>query len=58
MAQPKKKHSKSAKNKRRSQWKLSPLNLSVCPQCKHPRPSHQVCPNCGYYKGREVITVE
>lgn len=58
MAQPRQKSSKSAKHKRQSQWKLRPLNLSVCPQCKHPKPSHQVCPNCGFYRDREVISVE
>lgn len=30
-------------------------NLVECPQCKTPRLSHQVCPNCGYYKGVEVV---
>lgn len=58
MAQPKQKSSKSRKNMRRSQWKLTAINLSVCPQCKHPKPGHQVCPNCGSYKGREVVHVD
>jgi len=30
-------------------------SLSVCPQCKHPKMPHRVCPNCGRYKGREVL---
>ena len=32
--------------------------LSLCPQCAAPFRPHRVCPSCGYYKGRQVITVE
>jgi large subunit ribosomal protein L32 len=32
--------------------------LSKCPQCDAPFVPHRVCPACGYYKGRQVITVE
>ncbi|HOK78627.1 MAG TPA: 50S ribosomal protein L32, partial [Verrucomicrobiota bacterium] len=28
-----------------------------CPQCAEPYIPHRVCPACGYYKGRQVITV-
>jgi large subunit ribosomal protein L32 len=31
--------------------------LSKCSQCgAHVKP-HRVCPSCGYYKGRQVISV-
>lgn len=30
---------------------------STCPQCHSARPSHHVCANCGYYKGREAVIV-
>lgn len=29
-----------------------------CPQCGAPKLPHHVCPNCGTYKGRQVIEVE
>jgi len=29
-----------------------------CPQCGETRLPHHVCPHCGVYKGRQVITVE
>ena len=29
--------------------------ISFCPNCKEPKAPHRVCPNCGYYKGREVV---
>ncbi len=31
--------------------------LTKCPKCGKPAPPHSVCPNCGFYKGREVIDV-
>lgn len=59
MAQPKKKHSKSAKNHRRSHvWKLEQPTLVTCPQCRSPKQPHHVCTVCGYYDGREVINME
>ena len=30
----------------------------VCPQCGEVKLPHHVCPNCGYYKNREVIETE
>ncbi len=56
MAVPKRKTSKSRKRKRRTHWKLKNPNLVECPQCHELKLSHRVCPSCGYYKGREVIT--
>lgn len=31
--------------------------LAVCPKCKKQTRPHTVCPNCGFYKGREVVDV-
>jgi large subunit ribosomal protein L32 len=58
MALPKHRHSKSRRDKRRTHQKLTPPNLSVCPQCNEPKLPHQVCPSCGHYKGRTVIATE
>ncbi len=56
MALPKRKHSKSRRDKRRSaNSKLYSATLSVCPQCKKKRLSHRVCPHCGYYNGKPVV---
>lgn len=49
--------SKSRVRKRRAMWKLSAPNLTECPQCHKLKLSHQVCPACGYYKSREIISV-
>jgi large subunit ribosomal protein L32 len=55
MAVPKQKQSHSRTNKRRSQHKITPPRLQSCPHCHQPMLPHRVCPNCGYYKGREVV---
>lgn len=52
---PKRKLSKSRAGERRSHLHLSYPRLGLCPQCHTTKPFHRVCPNCGYYKGREVI---
>ena len=31
--------------------------LSTCPTCGEPRVTHRVCPRCGSYDGRQVVTV-
>lgn len=58
MAVPKNKTSKARRNKRRANWKLTEPNLVECPQCHALKMPHRVCPNCGQYKGKEVIKVE
>ena len=52
---PKKKRTQARKGMRWSHSQLRPVSLSTCPQCRTPKPSHRVCPTCGYYAGREVI---
>jgi large subunit ribosomal protein L32 len=37
---------------------LSVGALVLCAHCRKPHLSHHVCPNCGYYNGREVIAPE
>ncbi|MFQ5905739.1 MAG: 50S ribosomal protein L32 [bacterium] len=58
MAVPKRRHSKSRGRKRRTHYKVTKPAMSLCPQCSKPKPPHRVCPHCGYYKGREIISTE
>jgi large subunit ribosomal protein L32 len=58
MALPKRRHSKSRRDKRRTHKKLITPILSVCPQCNEPKLPHRVCPHCGTYKGEEVFKGE
>ncbi|HHW07983.1 MAG TPA: 50S ribosomal protein L32 [Clostridia bacterium] len=55
MGVPKRRVSKARKNKRRSQWlKIGMPHLTECPQCHELKPTHSLCPACGYYKGKAV----
>ena len=58
MALPKRKHCAARRDKRRSHWKLTVHGLSTCPQCGRPVQSHRVCLACGFYRGRQVLTIE
>ena len=31
---------------------------SHCPHCHQPKRQHHVCPNCGYYDGRQAIELK
>lgn len=42
---------------RRSHHALTAPNLTECPQCHGKKLSHHICPNCGYYDGRQVLAV-
>jgi large subunit ribosomal protein L32 len=55
MAVPKQKQSHARTSKRRAQHKISPPRLQSCPQCHQRVLPHRVCPNCGHYRGREVV---
>ncbi|MCD6288942.1 MAG: 50S ribosomal protein L32 [Anaerolineae bacterium] len=55
---PKRKVSPGRRDRRRAHHALKPLNLVECPQCHRMKLPHRVCPHCGYYKGREVVTIE
>lgn len=55
MAVPKRRHSRSRKNKRRSQYKAKFLKFIECPKCHSPKLPHRVCPNCGNYKDKLVV---
>ena len=58
MAVPKRKTSRSRRGNRRSHNGLSIPSLSVCPQCKEPKPPHRICPHCGAYRGKVFIEKE
>jgi large subunit ribosomal protein L32 len=58
MAVPKKRQSRTRRDKRRAQHKVSAPRLNECPRCHSLRLPHRVCPTCGTYDGREVIRHE
>ncbi|HTL39269.1 MAG TPA: 50S ribosomal protein L32 [Methylomirabilota bacterium] len=58
MAVPKKHKTRSGRNQRRSHDHLKASSLSVCKNCNFPVRPHEVCQNCGFYKGRQVIKMK
>ena len=58
MPRPKRRHSRTRGRKRRTHYKMTAPTRSICPQCRETNLPHQLCPHCGFYKGREVLTVE
>lgn len=58
MAVPKKKTSQARRDQRRAHHAMKSTNLVPCPTCGSPRLPHRVCPECGSYKGRNVVAVE
>jgi large subunit ribosomal protein L32 len=58
-ALPKRKYSKARQGRRRVNLRQASLpQLSTCPQCHSPKLPHHVCPTCGTYDNREVITIK
>jgi len=43
---------------RASHHALKKVNLVSCPKCKKPKLPHQVCKNCGFYKGHDILKLE
>lgn len=58
MPNPKRKISRSKRDKRRASWsaKLKTSDLSECSNCGEKKLPHHACPNCGYYKGVAAFT--
>ncbi|MGQ9662340.1 MAG: 50S ribosomal protein L32 [Kiritimatiellia bacterium] len=58
MGVPKRKTSKSRLRSRKRSHRTEIPALMRCPKCGEFYRPHRVCPACGYYRGRQVITVE
>lgn len=56
--EPKRRHSKQRKGKRRASIRLeNPIGIQ-CPNCSNIILPHTVCRKCGYYDGRQVLTIK
>lgn len=59
MAVPRAKTSKARTKRRQTiNMKLTAPTLVECSNCGNLIMSHRVCPKCGFYRGRQVITPE
>lgn len=57
MAVPKRKKSKMRKNQRKGNIKATLAQVQTCSSCGASQQTHHVCPSCGMYNGRKVLTV-
>jgi large subunit ribosomal protein L32 len=56
---PKKKKSKAkSRHHRAAACALEPAARNICPHCQSVKVPHVVCPNCGWYKGRQAVEVD
>jgi len=58
MPNPKRKHSKQRRDKRRTHDKAVIPTISSCQNCGSAIQYHRVCPECGHYKGKPAISKE
>ncbi len=58
MAHPKRRHSNTRTNKRRSHDFLKSKSLSKCSNCGAQIRPHRICSECGHYAGRQVVTLK
>jgi len=57
MPNPKSRHTRTRRDKRRANWKIELSGLSVCLQCQEPKLPHRVCMSCGSYNGKKILEV-
>jgi len=58
MPVPKRKTTRASRDSRRATHDISAPARSLCPPCHQPKLPHRVCPECGYYDGKEIIETE
>jgi len=58
MAVPKRKTSKSRRDKRRTHYKAEMPAVSTCSNCGEPVRPHNICAKCGYYNGKKVLEIK
>ena len=56
--EPKKRHSRARQGKRRSSIKLETPAFATCPNCKAVMLPHKVCKKCGFYNGKQILTIK
>ena len=54
---PKRKLSKGRTARRRAHDAIGVPKLTECTNCHQAALSHRVCPHCGFYRGRQVLSI-
>jgi large subunit ribosomal protein L32 len=57
MAVQRNRQSNGRKNRRRSHHAKVLKALVICDKCKAKRLAHVMCPSCGFYDGRLVVSI-
>ncbi|GHT15635.1 50S ribosomal protein L32 [Bacteroidia bacterium] len=55
MAHPKSRLSKQRRDKRRTHYKAEVPTLATCSNCGATVEYHTICPECGFYRGKQVM---
>ena len=58
MAHPKRRHSNTRTRLRRANDFLTAIEPAKCSNCGANQLGHRVCKSCGYYRGRQVLTIK
>ncbi|MCB0428569.1 MAG: 50S ribosomal protein L32 [Flavobacteriales bacterium] len=58
MPHPKRKTSKTRRDKRRTHHKAAVPTLASCSNCGTAVMRHHVCPECGHYRGKPAVEKE
>ncbi len=56
--EPKKRHSRARQGKRRAAIKLGIASFVACPNCKATILPHMICKKCGFYNGKQVLSIK
>ena len=58
MAHPKRKHSNTRTRTRRAHDFITEKSGSKCSNCGVAKQPHRICPECGFYGGKQVLTIK
>ncbi|MGB3974917.1 MAG: 50S ribosomal protein L32 [bacterium] len=58
MPVPKKRKTHSKVKMQRANKHIAVSNRSTCSNCHEPKLPHRVCPNCGYYKSKQILEIK
>lgn len=56
--EPKRRHSRQRKGKRRASIRLTVRKTVKCSNCDSFILPHAICKNCGFYKGKDVLKIK
>lgn len=58
MPNPKRRHTRARRDRRRAHDALDTMSSSTCPNCGVAKMPHRVCPSCGFYRGKLAIRTQ